>query len=95
MHGVKHCWHGSSKGDERSVPASLQRLGVEVAAVDHGRRHPAVGQEAAQPLELLLVQDARHVLWLGEEPLQRRLEHLDLKMFVRQQLARLQMGLGG
>jgi hypothetical protein len=27
---------------------------------------------------MLLVQNARHVFWPGEEPLQRRLEHLDL-----------------
>jgi len=57
----------------------LQRLGVAVAAVHHGGRHPAVRQEAAQPVEVLLVQDARHVLRLGEEPLQGRLEQLDLQ----------------
>jgi len=57
----------------------LQRLGVAVPAVHHGGRHPAVRQEVAQPVEVLLVQDASHVLRLGEEPLQGRLEQLDLQ----------------
>jgi hypothetical protein len=57
----------------------LQCLGVAVSAVHHGGRHPAVRQEVAQPVEVLLVQDARHVLRLGEEPLQGRLEQLDLQ----------------
>lgn len=52
------------------VARCLQRLVVEVSAVHHGGCHPAIRQEAAQPLEVLLVQDAGHVLWLGEEPLQ-------------------------
>jgi hypothetical protein len=45
--------------------------------VQDGRRHGPVLEEAAQPLEVALVHDPRHVVRVLEEPLERGLEHLD------------------
>jgi hypothetical protein len=53
--------------------------GVHGTAVKDARRHGLVFDKAAQPLEVARVHYARHVARVGEEPLQRRLEHLELQ----------------
>nr|ACR35841.1 unknown [Zea mays] len=72
---------GHDRGVQRRVQQyrglNVQVLAVHGAAVQDGRRHGPVFEKVTQPLEVALVHDPCHVVRFREEPLQRRLEHLD------------------